>query len=151
MHSEASVFLRKCEASGNLGKKTAVHVHSSGIWTPKYKMLEPILSTRSIKNAQRYMLFPRKSEISTSWGHKTVVHVHSIGIWRLKWTSPRAHCSPCEDYYCFSKPNEHQGVGLGAQVIGRDRNVPRTYLLFPQGKVRFLEFQRPMGSPLSGY
>ena len=31
MHRHASAFLRKSGASGKLGKKTAVHMHSSGI------------------------------------------------------------------------------------------------------------------------
>ena len=60
-------------------------------------------------------VFLKKSEVSTSLGHKSALHVHSTGIWRLKCTSPRACCSPSEEYYCFVSKMSTRGWILEAK------------------------------------
>ena len=50
-----------------------------------------------------------KSEVSMSLGHKSAMHVHSSGICMLKWTSPKAFCSPSMEYYCFVSKTSTRG------------------------------------------
>ena len=151
MHRDTSVFVRKGEVSENLGKKTAVHVHFSGIWRPKwtnpkancFPCMEFYCFPRKM-STRRWILEPKMSGFGPQMGIACAFKSDLKG----KVDESKGTLLPMRGLLLFFQAKWASGVGLGAHARGRLPKSPRCNLRISYVKLRFFEFYQRIGDPL---